>query len=113
MQPADLLYLLIPFTNSLANILLKVSLRRRITGQTAHFILMQLAGYSLFVIVLAMGYVFLLRHEANHFIIILALNYLAAMYSSRLLLKEPWSLRDAGCDAWIATGIVIFSLGKL
>ena len=108
----DGLYILIPVTNSIGNMLLKLSLSHRTEGRQQSFLLRQLSGYAMFVMVIVQSYLFLLDHSASVFVIILALNYLATIYSSRWFLKEHFTRREIISDAGMVAGIILFALGS-
>ena len=112
MQITDCLYFLIPITNSVGNILLKVSVNRRAVKSFSWFVAVQCCSYGIFILVVAQSYLFLLQHEAKVFVIILALNYLATIYSSRWLLQETFSRQEVVSDIMLAGGIALFALGN-
>lgn len=108
---ADAFYVAIPLTNSVGNILLKLSIGERKRGNISGFLLMQLFGYSTFIVVMFFSYLFLLSHDAHFFVLIFSLNYLATLYVSRWFLKEQFTLRDVKYDLLVVFGIVVFYLG--
>lgn len=108
---ADAFYVAIPLANSVGNILLKLSIGERERRNKSRFLLMQLLGYSTFIVVVFFSYLFLLSHDANFFVIIFSLNYLATLYVSRWFLKERFTLRDVKYDLVVVVGIVAFYLG--
>ena len=111
MSLSDAFYVAIPLTNSVGNILLKLSIGERERRNKSRFLLMQLLGYSTFIVVVFFSYLFLLSHDANFFVIIFSLNYLATLYVSRWFLKERFTLRDVKYDLVVVVGIVVFYLG--
>jgi hypothetical protein len=112
MNPADLLYVVIPLLNSSGNILLKLSVNETKNGYWPRFILMQFAGYITFIVVLIFSYMFLMTHKASLFVLILSLNYLATIYMSRWFLERKFICRDMTYDALIVAGIFIFYWGS-
>lgn len=111
MTLSDVFYVVIPFTNSLGNALLKLSIEKRKKINKQRFIMMQLMGYSTFVIVMVFSYMFLMTHAASLFVVIFSLNYLATLYVSRWFFKDNYAIRDVIYDALVVVGIVIFYWG--
>lgn len=108
---SDAFYVLIPLTNSLGNVLLKLSIGALEKGIRSKYWIMQALGYGTFVVVMLFSYLFLLTHDANYFVLIFSLNYLATLYVSRWFLREKFTLRDVKYDAFMVIGIVLFYLG--
>lgn len=106
----DLFYVFIPVANSLGNIALKLSVDRMKTHGRMQFALLQAVGYAIFVVVSASSYLYLVSHPASYYVIVLALNYLATIYSARLLFDRRVSLRNFLCDCLMVAGMVVFNL---
>lgn len=112
MTLSDLLYLFIPATTTIGNILLKLSINQRKQGKLLNFYLAQLIGYSTFIIVVVLSNIFLLDHAASEFVVIFACNYLAVIYSSRWLFRERPSPKEVLYDLLIVVGIILFFMGN-
>ena len=108
---SDAFYVVIPLTNSVGNILLKLSTGEKKKGNLVPFLVMQLLGYSTFIIVMVFSYMFLLTHDANYFVMIFSLNYLVTVYVSRWFLKDAFTLRDVKYDFLVVVGIVVLYSG--
>jgi len=109
---SDLLYIVIPLTNSVGNVLLKLSISHKKNNNYSRFIVMQLAGYTTFIIVMALSYIFLLTHDASFFVLLFSLNYLVTLYASRWFLNEHYTSRDVIYDGLMVIGICIFYWGQ-
>lgn len=108
---SDAFYVVIPFTNSIGNVLLKLSIEEKKKGIFMSFLVMQLLGYSTFITVMVFSYMFLLTHNVNYFVLIFSLNYLVTLYVSRWILKDTFTLRDVKYDFLVVVGIVVFYWG--
>lgn len=108
---ADVLYVAIPFANSIGNVLLKLSVGEKQKGKQSHYVTMQLLGYGTFIVVMIFSYLFLLTHEAKFFVLIFSLNYLATLYVSRWFLNDAFTLRDVKYDLLVVFGIFVFYWG--
>jgi hypothetical protein len=112
MIPSDALYAFIPLTNSVGNVLLKLSITERKRDNFFQFMVMQALGYSGLIGVMALTYVFLINHDASQLVLIFSLNYLATLYVSRWYFNDVYTLRDVRYDLLMVFGIVIFYFGR-
>ena len=112
MITSDLLYVVIPLINSLGNVLLKLSIEEKRKNRQLRFIIIQLSGYSTFILVIIFSYIFLLTHNASLFVLIFSLNYLSTLYASRWILKDHYTTQSVMYDAVMVVGIVIFYFGQ-
>jgi len=109
---SDVFYVAIPLANSAGNVLLKLSVGEARKANRLRFLLLQFAGYGIFVMVAGFSYMFLMTHDASLFVVIFSLNYLTTLYASRWFLGEAYATRDVMYDALVIVGIVIFFSGS-
>lgn len=110
---ADTFYALIPLVNGGANMLLKISISHKQSGNVREFYTLQILGYLSFLIVVAMSYFFLRFHSAQSFVIFFPLNQIATTYMARLFLKESFNFKVVSYELMMLAGLGIFLLGRI